>query len=124
MKLLIFGIAFTTLGAIGQAKTANIEFGEAKIRSEYSSRAVYGKALLRPWEYDWRRHTNLPLPSRHNVRCHPLTINLHLLINHERRGIFTCCVSALSPEAGRAIMASCTGASECRSNSLKTLRSN
>ena len=25
-------------------------------------------------------------PSRHNVRCHPLTINLHLLINHERRG--------------------------------------
>ena len=60
MKLLIFGIAFITLGAIGQAKTANIEFGEAKIRSEYSSRAVYGKALLRPWENDWRRHTNLP----------------------------------------------------------------
>ena len=60
MKLFIFVIAFVTLGAIGQAKTANIEFGEAKIRSEYSSRAVYGKALLRPWEYDWRRHTNLP----------------------------------------------------------------
>jgi hypothetical protein len=38
MKLLIFGIAFVTLGAIGQAKTANIEFGEAKTRSEYSSR--------------------------------------------------------------------------------------
>ena len=27
------------------SKTANIEFGEAKIKSEYSSRAVYGKAL-------------------------------------------------------------------------------
>jgi hypothetical protein len=58
MKLLVFGIAVVTLGAISQAKTADIEFGEAKTRSEYS-RAVEGKALLRVWEHDWR-HTNLP----------------------------------------------------------------
>jgi hypothetical protein len=36
MKLLIFGITVVTLGAISQAKTADIEFGEAKTRSEYS----------------------------------------------------------------------------------------
>jgi hypothetical protein len=59
MKLLIFAIAVVTLGAISQAETANIEFGEAKTRFKYA-RAADGKALLRPWEYDWRRHTNLP----------------------------------------------------------------
>jgi len=59
MKRLIFGIAIVTLGAITQAKTANIEFGETKTRPEYP-RAVDGKALLRPWEYNWRGHTNLP----------------------------------------------------------------
>ena len=56
MKLLIFGIALVTLGAISQAKPAHIEFGEAK---RYP-RVVEGKALLRPWELDWRRHTTLP----------------------------------------------------------------
>jgi hypothetical protein len=59
MKMLIFGIAVVTLGAISQAKTADIEFGEGKTRLKYA-RAVDGKALLRPWEFDWRRHTNLP----------------------------------------------------------------
>ena len=59
MKLLIFGIAFVTLGAISQAKTADIEFGEAKTRVKYVT-VVEGKALLRAWEYHWRRHTNLP----------------------------------------------------------------
>ena len=59
MKPLLFGIAVVTLGAIGQAKPADIEFGEAKSPSKYS-KVVDGKALLRPWEYDWRRHTNLP----------------------------------------------------------------
>jgi hypothetical protein len=59
MKLLIFGIAVVTLGAISQAKPVHIEFGEAKTRPEYP-RALDGKALLRPWEHDWRRHTNLP----------------------------------------------------------------
>ena len=59
MKLLIFGIAVVTLGAISQSKTADIELGEAKTRVKYAT-AVEGKALLRPWELDWRRHTNLP----------------------------------------------------------------
>jgi len=58
MKLLIFGIAVVTLGAISQAKAADIEFGKEKPRLEYS-RAVSGKTLLRVWERDWR-HTNLP----------------------------------------------------------------
>jgi len=59
MKLRIFVIVAVTLGAISQAKTADIEFGEAKTRIKYV-RAVEGKALLRPWEFDWRRYTNLP----------------------------------------------------------------
>ena len=59
MKLLLFGIAVVTVEAVCQAKTADIEFGKAKARPEYP-RAVDGKALLRPWEHDWRRHTNLP----------------------------------------------------------------
>ena len=58
MKLRTFGIAVVMLGAISQSKAANIEFGEARMRSEYS-RAVDGKALLRVWDHDWRR-TNLP----------------------------------------------------------------
>ena len=56
MKVLIFGIAIVTLGAISQAKAAPIEFGEAKLYP----RLVEGKALLRPWELDWRHHTTLP----------------------------------------------------------------
>ena len=58
MKLLIFGIAIVTLGAISQAKAAPIEFGEAK---PYP-RLVEGKALLRPWEIG-----GVTQPCRHDA---------------------------------------------------------
>jgi hypothetical protein len=70
MKLLIFGTAVVMLGTISQAKPADVEFGEAKTRAEYS-RAVDGKALLRVWEHDWR-HTKRPrgcFVTRHVTTC-------------------------------------------------------
>ena len=80
MKLLIFGIAIVTLGAISQAKAAPIEFGEAKLYP----RLVEGKAFLRPWELDNLAATMLCYPPRHHVRYHHLTIDLYLLMYEHR----------------------------------------